>query len=440
MKEDLEKSYRKAFERLKDNIENRTDQGKLIAMGYTSNLDLLCDFHTERLSELLQQHMPDAVLTELKSAEIIRTMEDLLSTLVCFCGGGFGGEVDVDNISLVKDSFPFTYGMGGTAVQAAMALAQVGAPTLCHLTDDSPEVCGLLDLPSIYVVSPEGELIHTDRVMQTHETELHFIFQFKKGDRITLGDQELTIPCSNRVILTKITVNGEVPFYTPYFDWIENNAGRITSNLASSFNCLFDEAVLNERIRFVREHFARYKAQNPDGITFFEDAHFHSLALRKRCLEEIYPCSDIASMNEEELQHTLEDVCHRTADMDDILACVEGAKHLRDTFGVRKGIIVHTKDYSLYTGEPLAADIETGLMYGNLFATAKARHGWYGTWEQIKGILDLNMSERGLACRERLLSSVHARDTILVPTKYIDKPKYTIGLGDSFVGGVQLCF
>lgn len=440
MKEDLELKYRQAFENLNKNIQNRSDQGKLIAMGYTSNLDLLCDFRTERLSELLAKHMPDAVLTELRSAEVIRTMEDLLSTLVCFCGGGFGGEVDVENIPLVKECFPFTYGMGGTAVQAAMALAQVEAPTLVHLTDDSKEVCDILDLPSIHVISPEGELIRTDRVTQTHETELHFILQFKKGDRIVLGDQELVIPCSNRVILTKITVNGYVPFYPPYFRWIEENAGRVTSNLASSFNCLFDEDVLMERLTFVKEHFGRYKQANPRGVTFFEDAHFHSLALRKRCLEEVYPCSDIASMNEEELQYTLENVCHRQVDMDDILSAVEGAKHLRDTFGVRKGVIVHTKDYSLYTGEPLDADIETGLMYGNLFATAKAKNGWYGTRDQLREVLDLPMSERGLACREMLKNSVHGRDTILVPTRYIDKPKYTIGLGDSFVGGVQLCF
>ena len=31
-------------------------------------------------------------------------------------------------------------------------------------------------------------------------------------------------------------------------------------------------------------------------------------------------------------------------------------------------------------------------------------------------------------------------DAVIVPTKYIDKPQYTIGLGDSFVAGVQICF
>lgn len=159
LREDLEQKYIQAFNNLRANIQNRIDRGALIAMGYTSNLDLLCDFTTERLNELLAEHMPDAVLSELRSAKVIRTMEDLLSTLVCFCAGGFGGEVDVENIALARSCFPITYGMGGTAVQAALALAQLGAPTLVHLTDDSKEVCDLLRQPSVHVISDRKSVV-----------------------------------------------------------------------------------------------------------------------------------------------------------------------------------------------------------------------------------------------------------------------------------------
>ena len=46
----------------------------------------------------------------------------------------------------------------------------------------------------------------------------------------------------------------------------------------------------------------------------------------------------------------------------------------------------------------------------------------------------------GLEALERISSSEYRDEVVLVPTKYLDKPKYTIGLGDSFVAGVQLCF
>jgi ADP-dependent phosphofructokinase/glucokinase len=41
---------------------------------------------------------------------------------------------------------------------------------------------------------------------------------------------------------------------------------------------------------------------------------------------------------------------------------------------------------------------------------------------------------------QKVADSKYADCVTLVPTKYIDKPKYTIGLGDSFVAGVQTCF
>ena len=59
----------------------------------------------------------------------------------------------------------------------------------------------------------------------------------------------------------------------------------------------------------------------------------------------------------------------------------------------------------MYVGEPLKADIERGLIYGNLLATAKANNGWYGTKEQVKEVLEQNKAERhirgGIATRKK---------------------------------------
>ena len=94
----------------------------------------------------------------------------------------------------------------------------------------------------------------------------------------------------------------------------------------------------------------------------------------------------------------------------------------------------------MYVGEPLKADIERGLIYGNLLATAKANNGWYGTKEQVKEVLEFGFGDRGMKNYQTVRESKYAEETVLVPSKYMDKPKFTIGLGDSFVGGVQMCF
>ncbi len=401
---------------------------------------LTCCVISRRLNELLEEHTPKARLDQMKAAEIIRTMQDLLETMVYYCSNGIGGEVDVENVELIKETFDFSYGMGGTAVQAALALNSVGCPSVVHLTDDSKEVCDILNTPQVYTVSQDGRLVHTDEIRQTNEQEPHFIIQFKKGDKICLGAQEMVIPCSNRLIITKITVNEFVPFSKPYFRWIEQNASLVSSNVLSSFNALLNPELLKERLNFTKEHVAAYRVGNPEGIVFFEDAHFHSIDVKKLCLETIGASVDILSMNEEELNHTLNHMYQEGVDVEDIISCVEGAKSIRRMFGVRKGVVIHTKDYSMYVGEPLKADIERGLIYGNLLATAKANNGWYGTKEQVKEVLEFGFGDRGMKNYQTVRESKYAEETVLVPSKYMDKPKFTIGLGDSFVGGVQMCF
>ena len=221
---------------------------------------------------------------------------------------------------------------------------------------------------------------------------------------------------------------------------IEEHAKQVTSNVLSSFNCILDPAVLKERLEYVRKHVETYRRNNPDGIVYFEDAHYHDADVRKLCIETVYSCVDILSMNEEELEYTLKDMYGYEVDIEDICSCVDGVEFLMKKFGIKKGIIVHTKDYAMFVGDPGKTDIESGLMYGMIMATAKAINGSYGTKEQIRQVLELSMSEKGLENRRKLEEGHYDSRAILVPTRYIDKPKYTIGLGDSFTGGVQMCF
>lgn len=437
---DIEKKYQQAYEVMSETAAKRMSDHCFTAMGYTSNLDVLCDFSVDRLNELLAQYIPDGDLMQVEVPKKVHTMEELLQTIVYFCTRGIGGEADIENTKLLEECFTAHYGMGGTAVQAALALAQIGCPSIVHLTDDSKEVCELLESSYVYTVSEKGELVHTDGIVQTQEQELHCIIQFKKGDVICLGDQKAEIPCSNRLILTKITVNEFVPFSKPYFKWVEENAEHVSSNVLSSFNALLDPTVLKEHLDIVERHVVKYREKNPEGIVFFEDAHFHDFSVRKLCLETISSYVDIISLNEEELKYTLKEMYDFDIDISDIVSCVEGAKYIREKFGIHKGVIIHTKDYSMYVGDKLKADIEKGLMYGNMLATAKAQNGSYGTKEQIAEVLTFGLSSKGVENYNKIITSKYAEEVTLVPSKYIDKPKYTIGLGDSFLGGVQMCF
>jgi len=435
----VEEKYKNAFDELESTIGRRRLDNKFTALGFTSNLDILCDFKTDKLNQLIEKYLPDAKIETIVPVPLIRNVMDFISVVVHYCSTGKGGEVDIRDTKILEGLFDVKLGMGGTATQAAMALAEIGCPTLVHLTDDSKEVCDLLRSDQIYVVDYAKNLVHTDKIMQQAEQEVHYIIQFRKGDKIKLKEQEIIIPCSNRLIVTKITVNETVPFSENYFEYIENHAKNITSNVLSSFNALQNELVLVERLNYVIKHIDKYKANNEKGIVFFEDAHYHSSSIRRKCLEKIYPYVDIVSLNEEELEYTLK-MDGITIDKEDIMSCIQGIKHIISKYEIKKGVIVHTKDYSMYMGKEIGFNVEKGLMYGNILATAKALSGWYGNREQLEKVMELSLSEQGNKCLNRIKDINEDMKIILVPTRYIDKPQYTIGLGDSFVAGMQICF
>lgn len=439
-REEILQKYNEAVRSLDGAIRIRNIEKRYTAMGYTSNLDMLCSFCVEDFNRLLNEYLPDYELRQLKAPEKIRTTQELLGAIVYYCVRGIGGEVDIDNTDLVEENFYCARAVGGTAVQASMALSGIGYPSVVHLTDNSRGVCNILESPYIYTVSEKGKLVYTSEICQSHEQEVHFIIQFKKGDKICLGCQEEEIPCSNRLILTKITVNEELPLFEPYFQWIENHAGNVSSIVLSSFNAIREMSVLNRRLDSVVRHIQKYRENNPAGIVFFEDAHYHNLDVRKACSKRLYSWVDIVSLNEDELQYALKEITDVEIDCNDIISCVEGARLFQKKFHIRLGLIIHTKDYSMYTGIMPGADIEKGLLYGNLLATAKAFFGTYGTREQIDRIMELDISPLGLQHYCKVAKSKYSSETVLVPTRYIDKPKYTIGLGDSFVAGIQVCF
>ena len=439
MKNQLENKYNKTYQNLVEMSGDIILNEKFPALGLTSNLDILCNFNIKILNALLIQYLPFSNLLEMKPAAIIYTIEEFLETVVYYCMNGFGGEVDISDVLLLKELFQERNGMGGTATQAAMALASIGITSLVHLTDDSKEVCEILNSPYIFTIDSKGNKVQTCELSQTKDQEIHYIIQFKKNDLIRLGDQEILIPTSNRLIVTHVTVNGIVPLNEAFFTFVEDNAEKITSHDISSFNSIRDLKILEERLYFIKAHLLTYRLGNAKGIVFYEDAHYHSDSIRRMCVQVMYPEVDIVSLNEEELFYTLK-LDGFDIDINDILSCIEGMKYLKKSYHVQKGIIVHTKDYSMYVGDSLAFDIEKGLMYGNLLATSKAMFGHYGSLSDISEVLKLSLSEKGIQNLEVAEGSSTGCEVILVPSKYIDKPKYTIGLGDSFVAGVQISF
>ncbi len=93
-----------------------------------------------------------------------------------------------------------------------------------------------------------------------------------------------------------------------------------------------------------------------------------------------------------------------------------------------------------YGSELYGINLEKALTLGNLLSGTRARVGHYGSLEECRESLKLGLSETGLRFYNELEEMHLDRKVYLVPSRYMEKPACTIGLGDTFVAGVQFAF
>lgn len=413
--------------------------GKRPALGYTSNLDMVVEWDEAEFNRLLAEYLKSPpAFTE---GEVISTIQDLARIICFFAANGMGGEVEVDNIEVVneiKKRFNFRYGLGGTCAQGAAALAAIGTPALIHITDASDEVIDFLAFDSIETVRG-GKRVPIDKARTGMPPLIHLIMQFTKGGWMKTLNDVIQVPLSNRVIIDYDQVHKSLPVQPDYMEYLEAHAELITSYDISGFNAILDLEVLKERVTVLSEHFRRLRKKNQKLCIYLESAHYISSAARDYVYGALADCIDIIGMNEEELVDLAEKsgIVMEKDDIDTVISCLD---YILDAFPV-KGFVLHTKDYSMYYGDnPGQVDIELGLTMGNLMSGTRARTGRYGTPEDCLETLKQPLSETGLKFYEELGSRRLKRHAILVPSRYMERPVTTIGLGDTFVAGMQLGF
>ena len=439
--EEMDRLHRDVLDRMEDRIQERIDKGLLPAFGYTSDLDLVCKTTAEDLSRLVQEHFPAGLdPANLTVKPEVENLTDLAVALVDSCYHGLGTELMLEDPSILPGMFPAAEAVGGSAAQAMLACAAVGCPALLHLSDGSPEVRKLMERDEVKLVNKDGTLTTPKDYYETQAPETHWILQFQRGTVVEGNGFSFEAPGSNRVIVAENTINRVVYLRQEYLDYIENNAKQVTSQLISGYNAVRDFDCLRDRVAVIAENMRRYHEKNPDGIRYLEGGHIVDNELDKIAMDGFYPVSDIMGMNEEEADvvFTREGIPH---DMSDIDSIVESLRIFRKQSGIRLGVLIHSKDYALYVGDKVPGDIREGMVYGHAMASARATYGVPADIGQVREMLNNPLSPVGVAFAEKIASDPEKyADVVLVPTRLIERPKYTVGLGDTFLGGLQMCF
>lgn len=432
-------NYEKYLNEIPDIIEYSIEHQKAPVFGYTSNYDVVLHWNVTKYNEILKEYLKEE--PSVKEGDTIGSMEDFARITASYLMKGIGGNFDITTIDVcnfLQDSFLSEYALGGTCAQGAAAIGSMGFPVNIHITDDSEEVCRMIDYPGATLIH-EGHKVPVMEGKTDAEPIYHFILQFDKDDKLNILGKEVTIPNSNRLILFFDKLQKIVPIKKEFMDYWENADESPSSYSISGFDAIVEESIMNERLKELEPHLRRMKEKDPEMILYFEGAFYMNSKVKAMASNVFCKYADILGMNEEELQEQVERFQGKV-DVTSSKSIIEALDLVLSQYPA-KGITLHTKDYSLYYGTDIqGVNLEQGLTIGNLMSATRARIGKYGTVEECRETLSLPLSETGLRFSKELEPEHNHKKIVIVPSKYMEHPVYTIGLGDTFVSGVHTCF
>ena len=432
--------YRQSLESVPGYAEFCGRTGKRLVLGYTSDLDILIHWDVKVFNQILEDYLQEK--PSLKDGETIDSLQDFARMVSHYMLLGGGGEADISSFDVCKmleERFITTPGLGGTCAQGAAAMAQVGIPLIAHISDRSEPVCRFLEYEEVCLVSPQGKAVPAMEYCSGKEPVKHFILQYAKGDILKIFGKEYTIPLSNRLILDYDTLHKDLPVDDHFLTYCEEHAGKIPSYNVSGYNAIVSKQILAKTLDKMSAHYKRVKENNADCILYLEGAHYLNFESKKMVFTALGPYLDIMGMNEEELEDLAQRIGY-SLDLESLPSIIGALECVIEEYPV-KGLVVHSKDYALYYGAEIpGVDLEQGLTLGNLLSGTRARTGHYGNVEECEESLSLPLSPVGLNFANQLEKLELKQKMVLVPSKYREHPTTTIGLGDTFVAGMQICF
>ena len=140
--------YMECFQGIPADIRKCLKSGRRIVLGYTSNLDVIIEWNSETIDDILSTYLRGE--PSLVAGDVIDSIESFARIACYYMVNGLGGEIDITASTVceyLERRFTTVHVLGGTCAQGAAALSAVGFPVLVHITDRSGEVCSLMDRP-----------------------------------------------------------------------------------------------------------------------------------------------------------------------------------------------------------------------------------------------------------------------------------------------------
>lgn len=392
-----------------------------IAAGFQNTVDFELNWDASVLETLISQYKITS--SEISAEKEIHSERDLIIVLLAHMMSGSGSECLADSSCITRafaSHFKHQITLGGTAVRAAMAIEKTGYRSSIHVCSLNHYFRSLIPKAINWTASvpDEGDDFHP-----------HVIIQYPAHSRIKAMDIDFETSRANRVIFTHDPPSMLLRITDSFIQKLKHT--RVL--LIASYNIIQDEEILKNRL----EHTIRIINSLPSPHTvIMEDGCFKNPHMRRTVTETLSGYIDIFSINEDELQ----DRFGRKINLSDPVQTANAVRTVYSKLHVPT-LICHSSRWTLAYGN-ITENIRSAIKSGILMAATRFRLGNDYDESDYEETEHLPDSREGKIFSEYISRRFQNEPFLCLPGKdlsFVQAPT-TIGLGDSFAGGMLPCF
>jgi len=446
--------YASAFEKVKAGM------GKAggVLLAYNTNIDAIKYLDGKDLEARIEEAGKEEVLRY--SDELpgkIKSVPQLLGSILWSVKRGKAAELFVESCPVRFYMRRWGWDelrMGGQVGIMANLLGGVyNVPVIAHVPQLSRLQANLFKDGPIYVPAVEEgklRLVHPRDFTGEEENCLHYIYEFPRGFRVL----DLEAPRENRFIGAADDYNTTLFIRDEFRERFDEIASKANLAIISGLQALTKENY-REPFEIISEHLEALKEK---GIpAHLEFAFTPDETVRKAILDLLGNLWSVG-LNEVELASIMEVIGEKglaekllANDPVDPIAVTEAMLKLAEKTGVKR-IHFHTYGYYLALTDYRGEFIRDALLFAALAAAAKAKLGDVNSIDDIVKAMDVPVNGKAKPVEEVLtekykmkkgIAEVENYQLAFVPTKIVEKPKSTVGIGDTisssaFVGEFAL--
>lgn len=468
--EHWEKNHSEAYSDICKSLKNIRG----IFVAYNSNIDAIKHIEKDDFDKLLKNvNLENVKHRSMSFPRVIKDPDDLMARLVIAMRDGKAAEVptystDVHEWLTNHIDFDNAY-MGGQAGIISNFLANIDIKNIVTyvpwLSKEQAEYF-TNSKNLLYPVVENSKLTFKHPINAynpEYEPKVNWIMEFSKGLEVQYGEEEFVVPRDDRLILssrpTWLRIDMSKELYEQLPELGKNVDGAILSGYQMIKENYEDGSTYHDYVKKSVDAIKRLKDGNPDIRIHVEFTSIQDKFIRERILKDIVSqhvhslgldtievANALNVLDYEELAYA---VINKTEK--GISALYEGAVRLLYELELER-VHVHSLGYFICVVKNThPVDIEdhrNALLFASTASAAKAKIGNIKSVDDIKTGLETPVSDKGYNHLQELAKYLEKEgicltkecekgyirtpyhDVIIIPTKVVENPVATVGIGD----------